>query len=220
VGSPDLTNLPLIKDLAALGMPLVISTGMSTLTEVAEAVAVASQGHRNLLLLHCISAYPAALEDSHLRLIPRLGRLFELPVGYSGHELGSLPSLAAVALGACAIERHLTLSRRMRGSDHAISLEPDEFRQLVSDVRGIETALGSEERRVFPAEEAFREKLSKGIVASRELPAGHVLTSSDLTLKSPAKGLSGLMLEKVVGRAIRRKLGQDEPVLLDDLTEA
>jgi len=153
-------------------------------------------------------------------MIPALQRLFGLPIGYSGHELGYLPTLAAVALGACVVERHFTLSRRMRGSDQAISLDPEQFRSLTADLRAVEAALGSEQRRVLAVEAPFRSRLGKGIVAARDLVAGHVLTADDLALKSPAKGLPGTMLQRLLGKTLRRPLTADDPLLLDDVVDA
>jgi len=197
-------------------MPLVISTGMSSTTEVSDAVSIASSYHKRLVLMHCISAYPPQLEDLNLRVIPRLTQLFQLPVGYSSHDRTNLPVIAAVALGACAVERHFTLSRKMRGSDQAISLDPSAFQKMVEQIRGIEQALG-EERKVLPSERPFREKLAKGIVAAKHLAEGHVLGEQDLAFKSPARGLPPSMMSHILGKKLRRALQPDEYVLVEDL---
>lgn len=213
-----MTNLPLVHAVSRLHMPMVISTGMSSLTEISEAVAAAASHHRNLLLMHCISAYPPALEDLNLRIIPRLASLYNLPVGYSGHEAGNLAVAAAVALGACAVEKHFTLSPQMRGSDQGISLGPKEFGHMVAEVRSLETALG-ETREVLASERPVREKLSKGIVAARKLPAGHVLAREDLAFKSPARGLPPSLAPRLIGRKLVREVELEDPILLHQLEE-
>ncbi|OLR91406.1 N-acetylneuraminate synthase family protein [Actinokineospora bangkokensis] len=158
VASASLTDVPLLEALRATGKPIICSTGMSTLEEVERAVEVL--GTERLVLLHATSTYPCPPEESNLRTIETLRQRFPgVPVGYSGHERGLQVSIAAVALGACVVERHVTLDRAMWGSDHAASLEPDGLRKLVRDVRIVETALGDGVKRVFPGEEAPRKRL-------------------------------------------------------------
>ncbi|WP_156758482.1 N-acetylneuraminate synthase family protein [Actinokineospora pegani] len=158
VASASLTDIPLLEALRDTGKPIICSTGMSTMEEVDAAVAVL--GTERLVLLHATSTYPCPPEESNLRTIGTLRERFpDVPVGYSGHERGLQVSVAAVALGACVVERHVTLDRAMWGSDHAASLEPDGLRKLVRDIRVVETALGDGVKRVFPGEEKPRARL-------------------------------------------------------------
>ncbi|WP_424183776.1 N-acetylneuraminate synthase family protein [Actinokineospora sp. G85] len=158
VASASLTDVPLLEALRDTGKPIICSTGMSTMEEVDAAVAVL--GTERLVLLHATSTYPCPPEESNLRTIATLRERFpDVPVGYSGHERGLQVSVAAVALGACLVERHITLDRAMWGSDHAASLEPDGLRKLVRDIRVVETALGDGVKRVFPGEEKPRARL-------------------------------------------------------------
>lgn len=158
VASASLTDIPLLEALRDTGKPVICSTGMSTMAEVDRAVEVL--GPDRLVLLHATSTYPCPPEESNLRGIQTLRERFAgVPVGYSGHERGLQVSIAAVALGACVVERHVTLDRAMWGSDHAASLEPEGLRRLIRDIRIVETALGDGVKRVFPGEEAPRKRL-------------------------------------------------------------
>jgi N-acetylneuraminate synthase len=158
VASASLTDVPLLRTLRDTGKPIICSTGMSTMEEIDKAVEVLGTGR--LVLLHATSTYPCPPEESNLRGIATLrDRFTGVPVGYSGHERGLQVSVAAVALGACVVERHVTLDRAMWGSDHAASLEPDGLRRLIRDIRIVETALGDGVKRVFPGEEAPRKRL-------------------------------------------------------------
>lgn len=160
VASASVTDIELLERLAATGKPIILSTGMSTLEEIDRAVA--TLGTDNLVLLHATSTYPMPPEEANLRTIATLGDRYPgVPIGYSGHERGLQISLAAVALGACVIERHITLDRTMWGSDHAASLEPQGFAHLVRDIRIIEQAMGDGVKRVFPGELAPKAKLRR-----------------------------------------------------------
>ena len=160
VASASVTDLGLLRALAATGKPVILSTGMSTLAQID--LAVETLGTDNLILLHATSTYPLPPEEANLRMIPALqARFLGVPVGYSGHETGLQISLAAVALGAVMVERHITLDRAMWGSDHAASLEPTGLEHLVRDIRVIEEAMGDGVKRVFPGEEAPLAKLRR-----------------------------------------------------------
>lgn len=159
VASASLTDLDLLKALRDTGKPIIASTGMSTMEEVDAAVEVL--GTDRLVLLHTTSTYPCPPEEANLRTIGTLAERFGVPIGYSGHERGLQVSVAAVALGACMVERHVTLDRTMWGSDQAASLEPDGLRRLVRDIRNVELALGDGVKRVFPGEEKPRQRLRR-----------------------------------------------------------
>lgn len=159
VASASLTDIDLLKALRDTGKPIIASTGMSTMDEIDAAVEVL--GTERLVLLHATSTYPCPPEEANLRMINTLGGRFDVPIGYSGHERGLQVSIAAVAMGACMVERHVTLDRTMWGSDQAASLEPEGLRRLVRDIRNVEVALGDGVKRVFPGEEAPRRRLRR-----------------------------------------------------------
>jgi N-acetylneuraminate synthase len=159
IASPCLTDDNLLKHHRRYGKPIVLSTGMSTLEEIDHAVSVL--GTTDLLLMHCTSVYPSQPDDLHLSVIPKLRERYNVPVGYSGHEVGLATSLAAAVMGACMIERHLTLDRAMWGSDQAASVEPQGLRRLIRDIRSVETAMGNAVKRVHDGEKPIMEKLRR-----------------------------------------------------------
>jgi N-acetylneuraminate synthase len=159
VASATLTNQPLLAKLKALGRPILLSTGMSSLAEVD--AAVYAVGTDNLVLLHAVSTYPAHYEELNLKVIPALAERYQVPIGYSGHETGLPSSVAAVVLGACVVERHITLDRAMWGSDQAASLEPNGVTRLVRDIRLVETSMGDGLKRIMPRELPILEKLRR-----------------------------------------------------------
>ena len=159
IASASLTDKPLLRHLRATGRPLILSTGMSTMEEIGEAVEVL--GRDNLMLCHATSTYPCKPEELNLRMIETLKREFDMPVGYSGHEVGLQTTYAAVVLGACMVERHITLDRALWGSDQAASVEPQGFMRLVRDIRTIESALGDGVKRVYDSELPVRAKLRR-----------------------------------------------------------
>jgi N-acetylneuraminate synthase/N,N'-diacetyllegionaminate synthase len=214
VPSGEVTNLPLLRHVAAKGRPVLLSTGMSTLDEVAAAVeTIRAAGDPPLAILHCVSAYPAPVEDTNLRAMDTLHARFGRPVGLSDHTLGIEIALAAVARGAAVLEKHLTLDRALPGPDHRASLEPTDFAALVRGVRAIERALGDGDKRPMPSELDTRSVARRSLVAARALPAGHRLTRGDVAIKRPGTGLAPADLEAVVGRTLARAVGADE--LLD-----
>ncbi|HEX8924595.1 MAG TPA: N-acetylneuraminate synthase family protein [Terriglobales bacterium] len=159
VASATLTDEGILRKLHRIGKPVILSTGMSSVEEIDEAVA--RVGKKNLVLLHSVSTYPAHYEELNLRVIPFLQERYQIPIGYSGHETGLPSSVAAVVLGACVVERHVTLDRAMWGSDHAASLEPNGITRLVRDIRLVETAMGDGIKRVMPRELPILEKLRR-----------------------------------------------------------
>jgi N-acetylneuraminate synthase len=201
IGSGEVTNLPYLRHVARKGRPIILSTGMSTLGEVEAAVrAVEAEGNQQLCLLHCVSQYPAEPSDCNLRAVETLARAFGYPVGFSDHTMGQEVALAAVALGACVIEKHLTLDRTLPGPDHSSSLAPDEFASLVRGVRQVERALGDGIKRPTAAELETRRVVQKSIVAGRPLRAGERIGPADVTLRRTSGGLPPSCLPLVVGR--------------------
>ncbi|WP_247329075.1 N-acetylneuraminate synthase family protein [Bradyrhizobium sp. 21] len=220
VASADLTNLPLLACLAATAKTLIVSTGMSTTDEIKTAAKFLDDREASYVLLHCQSTYPAALHNIHLRFMETLREIHPV-VGYSGHERGVAVSTAAVALGAVVIERHITLDREMEGPDHAASLEPEEFRTLVSGIREVEAARGEKlaERALSQGELINRENLAKSLVAARDLPAGTVISDSDVAVKSPGQGLSPLKMPALLGRKLTRAMATDDYFFQSDLDD-
>lgn len=209
VASHSLTNLPMLETLAICGKPVIMSTGMCTLAEIDAAVDVFQRQTCPLALMHCVSAYPTPPDQCNLRMMDVLGERYGLPTGYSGHELGYLPTLAAVARGAAVIERHLTLSSELEGFDHRLSLEPHQFAAMVQALREIEHALGTGEKMISDTELVTRRKYHVSIVAAVPIAAGTVVTLDMLTLKNPGTGLPASRVPSLCGRRARRAIEAD-----------
>jgi N-acetylneuraminate synthase/sialic acid synthase len=219
IASGDLTNTPLLRHVASLGKPLVLSTGGATLEDVDRAVETVAPLNDAFCLLQCTAAYPAAVEELNLAVITTLRERYpDTVVGLSDHQDGIAMSLVAYMLGARVIEKHFTLSHAARGTDHAYSLMPEGMRKLVRDLRRVPDALGDGVKRPLETERKPLEKMGKKLVAARALPAGHVLEAGDLAAKSPADGgLRPYALDELVGRRLARPLAEDETVTLDAL---
>jgi len=218
IASFELVDLPLVRRVATTGKPVILSTGMATLSEIAEAVEGAREaGAEQLALLKCNSAYPAPLDEMNLRTLPHLAAAFGVPVGLSDHTLGLAASVAAVALGANLIEKHLTLARADGGPDAAFSLEPAEFRQMVTEVHSAERALGrvayGPQEREAPSR-AFR----RSLFVVRDLAAGDVVSAEDLRSLRPALGLAPRFLNEVIGRRARCDVTSGTPLSWDLLS--
>lgn len=203
IPSGEITNLPFLAHVAAKGKPMIVSTGMSDMDEVAAAVEVIrAAGNDELVLLHCVSNYPADPADANLRAMASLSARFDVPVGFSDHTLGIEIALAAVALGACVIEKHFTLDRNMEGPDHRASLEPDELSAMVLAIRKVESALGDGDKRPAAGEGATARMARKSLVAARDIRAGEVLQADMIAVTRPGTGMPASMLERVIGRTL------------------
>ena len=200
VPSADLTNHDLLAHLARKGRPIILSTGMSDLAEVDEAVECILRHSDRVILLQCTSTYPAEFEEINLRVMQALRERYGLLVGYSGHERGIAVTEAAATLGACVVERHFTKDRTLPGPDHAASLEPIGLSKLVRDIRHIEAAMGLAEKRIQPREVSVRERLAKSVVAARSIKAGTVIAREMLVVKGPGSGIPANNLDLLVGR--------------------
>ncbi len=209
IASADCTNLPLIEHIAKKGKPVLLSTGMSDMNEVEEAVATIRRHHDQLVLMQCTSTYPCDNDQINLRVIHAYRERFGCVVGYSGHERGLAPSEAAVALGASVVERHFTIDRTMIGPDHAASLEPTGLQRLIRNIRNIEKALGSSDKRILDSEQTVRERLAKSVVARTEIPAGTVITADMLTVKGPGNGLKPVFMPLLVGVVAESPIPRD-----------
>jgi N-acetylneuraminate synthase len=220
IGSPDMTNFPLIEYVLATGKPLLMSTGMSSEDEIRRTLALLADRDARYALFHCVSTYPASAEEINLRFMSVLKEWSGgAPVGYSGHDTGTAISLAAVAMGARLLERHLTLDRRMRGPDHAASLEPAQFAEQVRAVREVELALGVAHRWMTRGEMLNRRTLAKSLVAACDIPAGMVIDRQMITSKSPGMGLSPQSIDQLIGRRISRAMRRDDLFNEEDLVE-
>ena len=217
VASADLTNMPLLDRLSKTKKPLILSTGMSHPEEVEMTVSFLNQREVKFALLHCNSTYPAPLHDINLRWMNQLRKIHPL-IGYSGHERGINVSLAAVAMGACIIERHFTLDRNMEGPDHAASLTQIEFKSMIDGVREIESALGDGlMRKLSQGEMVNRENLGKSLVAATALGKGLILGPEHIKVRSPGQGLSPQNYEKLLGRTLHHDMREEDFFYPSDL---
>lgn len=217
VASCDLDNLPLLKYIARKGKPILLSTGMGTISEVGEAVEVIkSNENENIILLHCVSVYPPKVEDVNLKAMETLKNAFKFPVGYSDHTIGINVPLAAVAMGAKAIEKHFTLDKKMKGPDHAVSADPDELKSLISGIRDIEKAFGVGIK--VPSEDEIEMKKSfrKSIVASTDIRKGETITDEKLSIKRPGTGISPKYFNFIVGKKAKRDINKDDLINKED----
>ena len=201
IASADLTNFELLEHIASFGKPMILSTGMSSWDELRQAVSLLKGRRASFALLHCRSVYPVWPREVNLRMINRL-KEFEVPVGYSGHELGITISLVAASMGAAIIEKHITLDRKQRGPDHKVSLEPYELKRLIRDIRTADQAIGKEKRIMLRGEVLNRELFSKSLVAKTDLRQGTVLTREMIAIRGPGKGLSPNRIDEVVGKSL------------------
>jgi len=208
-------DMGLIRKMAATGKPLIMSTGMATLEEIEEAVTAArSAGGKQIALLKCTSAYPAPAEEMNLRTIPELARRFDVPAGLSDHTMGVAVPVAAVSLGACIIEKHLTLARAAGGPDSAFSLEPAEFKAMVDAVRVAEKALGSVHFGVSEREGSSR-VFRRSLFVVRDVKVGEKFTSENVRSIRPGNGLHTRHLPEVLGKTAAVDVGHGTPLSWD-----
>ncbi len=217
IASRDLVNLPLLEYVAQKGKPVILSTGMSTMEEIEEAVNLILKFNKQLILMQCTSAYPCDYSHVNLRVIETLRRKFKLNVGYSGHTIGIAMPIVAVALGAVVIEKHITLARYMKGTDHACSLEPQGLMKVVRDIRNTEKALGNGVKKIYPEEWEVRKKLGKSIVARKDIPKGTVITRDMLTVKGPGIGLPPTHMSQLIGKRAKFDLSEDHIFSFEDV---
>ena len=211
IASYEITHLPLITYAAKTGKPLLLSTGMASLADIERALDVANHaGCNQVALLHCAINYPPRFDDLNLRAIQTLATAFQVPVGWSDHTMGHSADVAAVALGACLVEKHYTLSRDQEGPDHAFALEPHELASMVQAIRETEQSLGSPVKRVTEAESEMFRIGRRSLVAARDLVAGRTLTREDIAVKRPGYGIPVYEMEVVLGRRIVHDVEADE----------
>ncbi|XP_072452808.1 N-acetylneuraminate-9-phosphate synthase isoform X2 [Notamacropus eugenii] len=214
VGSGDTNNFPYLEKTAKKGRPMVISSGMQSMDTMRQVYNIVKPINPNFCILQCTSAYPLFPEDVNLRVITEYQKAFpDIPIGYSGHETGIMVSVAAVALGAKVLERHVTLDKTWKGSDHQASLEPNELAELVKAVRLVEKALGSPVKQLLPCEVACNEKLGKSVVAKVRIPEGTILTMDMLTVKvGEPKGYPPEGIASLIGKKAKMNIEEDDTI--------
>ena len=219
VASGDLTNLPFLRYMAKAQLPMIISTGMATLGEIEEAItAVTSQNNNKIILMHCISWYPADIETTQLFYMKTLKTAFGFPVGYSDHTLGATMSIAARALDAVVIEKHFTLNAREFGPDHSASIEPEEMKHLVKSIREVEQGLGSSVRFFSDKELGQRKVHRRSLVVKSSLKKGDVISLYNLTVKRPGTGIAPKYYDFVIGRKVVRDIETNELLSWQDIS--
>jgi N-acetylneuraminate synthase/N,N'-diacetyllegionaminate synthase len=216
IPSGEITNLKYLAHVARKGRPMIVSTGMANLKEVSDAVqTIQESGSPEFILLQCVSNYPASPEDANLRAMSTMASAFGVPVGYSDHTLGISTALAAVALGACVIEKHLTLDKQLPGPDHLASLEPHEFKTMVEEIRSVESSLGHGRKEPVPSEVSTAAAARKSLVAVADIPAGTILTEELVAAKRPGTGLSPAMLSQVLKRKVRSSVQEGALITME-----
>jgi sialic acid synthase len=220
LASADLKNTPLLRHVASVGKPMIISTGAALLEDVRSAYETISEINPDFAILQCTACYPPRWDELDLRVIETYRREFpDKIVGFSGHDSGIAMAVAAYVLGARIVEKHFTLNRAMKGTDHSFSLEPQGMGKLVRDLRRMESALGDGTKQMYPDETEPATKMSKKLVAARDLEAGHVLTEADIAAKSPGDGLPPSELERLVGRRLRYPVSSEVALTFDLLED-
>jgi N,N'-diacetyllegionaminate synthase len=213
VPSGEITNLPYLRHLGKIADEIILSTGMSTLSDVENALNVLKNSgvkNKDITILHCTSAYPAPFEEVNLLAMQKMKEVFNVKVGYSDHTQGIVVSLSAVALGAVVIEKHFTLDKNLPGPDHKASLEPTELKELISSIRIIESALGSSKKKVTKSEFQNMELIRKSIVARSSIKKGDIFTDENLTTKRPGNGISPMNWDSLIGTPSNRDYREND----------
>lgn len=214
--SGEITNFPLLERAAGKGKPLILSSGMSTMTEVEEALeTISASGCDEVVLLHCVSNYPTDPADVNLKAMRTMEEAFKVPVGYSDHTMGIDIPLAAAALGACVLEKHFTLDRDQPGPDHQASLEPRELEDLVRRVKIVDSALGDGIKKPVSSELEVMEVIRKSLVAAKTMKVGKIIEISDIAIKRPGTGIPPKLLGSVVGLELKTDVEYDEVLTWD-----
>jgi len=216
IGSGEMTNLPLVEYIASKGKPMIVSMGMSTLAEIKETVDLLKRKKVKFALLHCTSTYPTAYEDINLGFMKKLEKEFSVPIGLSDHSIGIYTALGAVALGACIIEKHFTISRNWPGPDQKVSIEPQELAELVRGVRAIEKALGTS-KKVLVAEKPVQAFARESVVALVDIKKGSTIKKNMIWTKRPGTGIPAKEFNKVLGKKARIDIKKDRLIKWDDL---
>ena len=212
IPSGEIINYPLLENIAKKGKPVILSTGMSSLSDIEEAVKIFyKENNKNIILLHCTSNYPCPFNEVNLKAMQTLAAAFKLPVGYSDHTLGIEVPIAAVAIGAKVIEKHFTLDKKLPGPDHKASLEPDELKEMVKAIRNIEVALGDGIKKPNKSETEIMKAARKSLIATKDIKLGEIIKESDITIKRPGTGILPKFKEIIIGMRLTNDIRQDEP---------
>jgi len=217
IPSGEITNLPLLRRIGVIGKPIILSTGMSNLSEVKDAMEIlikAGSSLENITLLHCNTEYPTPLNDVNLNAMLSLSNEFDVKVGYSDHTLGIEIPIAAVAMGASVIEKHFTLDRKLPGPDHLASLEPNELKKMIGLIRNIEKALGDGIKKPSKSESKNISLARRSIVAKKKIRMGELLTEENLTLKRPGNGISPMKWDEIINKRARYDFNMDDLIKL------
>lgn len=218
IASADLTNLPLLEYIAKKKRPIFLSTGMGTSGDVRTAVSIISQYEKRIVVLQCTSSYPTPYNHINLKVLYQYQEEYpECVVGYSGHEPDNIIPVVAVGMGARVIEKHVTLDKQAIGSDHKSALDPDEYRDMIINIRKVEQALGHCPKSIQPSEYPCFEKLCKSVTTTRPIKNGDVISKDMITTKSPGTGISSKMFYDVIGKRATRDLLEDETLMADDI---
>ena len=218
VASADLTNYPLLEFIASKNLPIIISTGMAYRNEIEQTVQFLNERQADFAILHCRSAYPVWPRDVNLKMISWL-KQFGKPVGYSGHDIGLVIPLVAASMGACIIEKHLTLDPTMEGTDHKISLDPYSFKRLVRDIEIADQAMGNQKRFLLRGEVLNRELFAKSLASTEDIPKGTVITDAHIQVMGPGKGLQTTKKDELIGKTAQRQIPKQTFFYEEDLEE-
>ena len=219
IASGDLINKPLLEHAAKTSLPIIMSSGMATLEEAKEAVGwVKGAGNELVIMLHCTTSYPCPLKDVNLRVIKTMQKELDCLVGYSDHTVSITVPAMAVSMGAVVIEKHFTLDKGLPGPDHRASLEPDELKNMIEEIKDAEKALGSSEKKPTRGEEKIAAVIRKSLIAERHIEKGSVIREGDISVKRPASGIEPKHIDDVIGRTARTNIKKDEPVTWDKIS--
>lgn len=221
MASGDITNIPLLKHVASFGKPMIMSTGGATMEDVKRAVEAVYPINKNIAVLQCTAGYPPAWEELNLNVITTFREAFpDVVIGFSAHDSGIAMATASYVLGARIVEKHFTINRAMKGTDHAFSLEKVGLEKMVRDLKRVRLAMGDGVKRQYPTEAKPLFKMAKKIVAERDLPAGHVLTEADFGFKCPNDGLPPYEMYKLMGKQLKHPIKQECNIMFEDVEDA
>lgn len=206
IASMDVNNNEILKAAAKTKIPLILSTGMSTITEIVSAVETLTNQNATFCLLHCVSSYPTSIQDANLATIPYFNKIFDVPIGYSDHTIGIDACTTSISLGSCIIEKHFTLDKKMDGPDHKLSADPKELRELIKKVRTVEKVLGKPRKQFLKSEQKFRIAMRRSIGFNQNLQKGTKITQSMLTYYRPGDGIEPNMIKNVIGRKLKQNV--------------
>ncbi|MCD6217202.1 N-acetylneuraminate synthase family protein [bacterium] len=219
IASADINNFPFLEHVAKKGKPMIVSTGMSDISDVEKAYDLVKKFTEDIVILQCTSTYPSSFEDINLNVIKTYLEKFDCPIGYSGHERGIAIPIAAVALGARVVERHFTIDRTMKGGDHAASLEPGGLQKMIRDIRAAEASFGNSEKTKMKSEDPVAQKLKKSLTSAKPIMAGTKITAEHLTTKCPGIGIPPSELSELIGKVAKKNIDADKILLWEYFEE-